>query len=186
MICTPLAAAIAFCYLIDKQPILAFLSVALFAMAGTAIIIFFPKHRKTTCQAPPAPTKPVRKPVKVYKLKCGEFLEAMKEVFNAPETPHWLFRTWYKDDIKIGWENFSNTSLTQLILEGFVEDMICTFQKMASESNGSEDYQRLLVQKGHTFMRAVRAKCLELELNVDGIDFDASLSYADAVAHASA
>ena len=114
-------------------------------------------------------------------MTYGEFTDAMREVAEGVgvETKG-LFEEWYDTAPKDQLENIHKLPFGEGKVRNFAEDMAAMFRKVIGFTDGAELYA-MRMEDGHSFLRAIHDKCVELGIDVRGINFDMPLSISDAL-----
>ena len=113
-------------------------------------------------------------------MKYGEFVDAMREVSKINIEAEMLFEEWYGMAGEEQWEEYYDLPLGKGEVQNFAEDMASFFWRVIMETDGEELYV-MRMQDGHAFLQAIHKKCVELGIDIDGVQIDAPLSPSDAI-----
>ena len=115
-------------------------------------------------------------------MNYREFVDALHEVAKSIGSidAEMLFEEWYAMATEEQWGDYRKLPLGDGEVQNFAEDMAALFQKVIGFTDGEELYM-MRMREGHSFLRAIHAKCLELGINVSNIRIDVPLSPSDAI-----
>ncbi|OGZ64459.1 MAG: hypothetical protein A2998_01980 [Candidatus Staskawiczbacteria bacterium RIFCSPLOWO2_01_FULL_37_25b] len=113
-------------------------------------------------------------------MKYGEFVDAMREVSKINIEAEMLFEEWYGMAGEEQWKEYYDLPLGKGEVQNFAEDMASFFWRVIMETDGEELYV-MRMQDGHAFLQAIHKKCVELGIDIDGVQIDAPLSPSDAI-----
>jgi len=151
---------------------------------GLAIILFGFRQRKPTQQPVPTPeSEPTCKPVKVYLMKIGGFVDEMASVAARFKSSGTLYDQWYDSISPDSWTRTRGMQLDEKWIQAFVDDMTNLFQKAITAATNC-DLHNTLSSEGHKFMQNIKVRCLTLGLDVSDINFESSFSFGDVVMRA--
>ena len=114
-------------------------------------------------------------------MKYGEFTDAMREVAKSTGIEaEMLFEEWYNTAPEDRLAEYRELPLGEGEVRNFAEDMATLFQKVIGFTDGEELCAERM-KEGHSFLRAIYAKCVELGIDVGNIKIDVPLSPSDAM-----
>ena len=113
-------------------------------------------------------------------MKYGEFVDAMREVAKVNFEAGQLFQEWYGMATEEQWQDYRELPLGEGEVRNFAEDMASLFQRVIGFTDDEELYA-MRIKDGHALLQAIRAKCIELGIDIINIQIDVPLSPSDAL-----
>jgi len=119
-------------------------------------------------------------------MTYGEFTDVMRKVAEGVGAEaEGLFEEWHDTVPGDQIEDIRKLPLGEGEVRNFVEDMATMFREVVGFTDGVELYASR-IEEGHSFLRAIRDKCVELGIDVSSIEIDVPLSSSDALSTAQA
>lgn len=113
-------------------------------------------------------------------MKYGEFVDAMQAVAKISIEAETFFEEWCAMATEEEWKRLRELPLEEGEIRNFVEDMATYFRELINGTCTDALYSGR-VKDGHAFLEAIRAKCIELDIDVSNIQFDVPLALGESI-----
>ncbi len=140
---------------------LAIIAKTLTVIGITCLVVDFIRCRWINRQAPPEPTE----------ITYAEFLHAMRAVADAFPNAKLFFGKLYQATTSYKWEERRKWHRPASQANSFINSMHKYFWDLISATHDHTAVQ----EEARQYFCAVRAKCVELGINIDGINFNPPL-----------